>query len=143
MHSQANPQPSSFVIAPLDVVKIRLQLQVHHGAANTPLYHGILPTMRTIVAQEGLTGLWKGNIPAELLYLTYGASQFLTYQQITLLITRSGWRVPESAQSFLAGATAGGLATTFTYPLDLLRTRFAAQGEQRVPPPSLPHPHHT
>lgn len=88
--------------------------------------------MRTIVAQEGITGLWKGNIPAELLYLSYGASQFLAYQQVSLLITRSSWRVPESAQNFLAGATAGGLATTFTYPLDLLRTRFAAQGEQRV-----------
>lgn len=92
--------------------------------------------MRTIVAQEGITGLWKGNIPAELLYLTYGASQFLAYQQVTLFIAHSRWRIPESAQSFLAGATAGGLATTFTYPLDLLRTRFAAQGEQRVLPSS-------
>lgn len=114
------------------MVKIRLQLQIHPDSARAPLYRGILPTMRTIVAQEGITGLWKGNIPAELLYLGYGASQFLTYQQVTLFISRSGWRVPESAQSFLAGATAGGLATTFTYPLDLLRTRFAAQGEQRV-----------
>lgn len=124
------------MIAPLDVVKIRLQLQIHHPTAsfthNGPLYRGILPTMRTIVAQEGITGLWKGNIPAELLYLTYGASQFLTYQQTTLLITRSHWNIPDAATSFIAGATAGGLATTFTYPLDLLRTRFAAQGEERV-----------
>lgn len=88
--------------------------------------------MRTIVAQEGITGLWKGNIPAELLYLAYGASQFLAYQQVHLLITKSGLEVPESAKSFIAGATAGGLATTATYPLDLLRTRFAAQGEERV-----------
>ncbi|KAI5850452.1 mitochondrial thiamine pyrophosphate carrier 1 [Morchella snyderi] len=127
---------SRFVIAPLDVVKIRLQLQIHSPAANFthngPSYRGIFPTMRTIVAQEGIAGLWKGNIPAEALYLAYGASQFLTYQQTYLMITKSGWEVPESVKSFIAGATAGGLATTATYPLDLLRTRFAAQGQEKV-----------
>lgn len=127
---------SRFVIAPLDVVKIRLQLQTHNPAAkfthNGPLYRGIFPTMRTIVTQEGIAGLWKGNIPAEALYLAYGASQFLTYQQTHLIITKSGWEVPESVKSFVAGATAGGLATTATYPLDLLRTRFAAQGQEKV-----------
>lgn len=35
-------------------------------------------------------------------------------------------------ESFVSGATAGGLATTATYPLDLLRTRFAAQGSERI-----------
>lgn len=32
----------------------------------------------------------------------------------------------------MCGAVAGGFATTLTYPLDLLRTRFAAQGIDRV-----------
>ena len=35
-------------------------------------------------------------------------------------------------EQFIGGATAGTLATTVTYPLDLLRTRFAAQGTERV-----------
>ncbi len=34
--------------------------------------------------------------------------------------------------NFIAGATAGTVATSATYPLDLLRTRFAAQGSERV-----------
>ncbi|KFY20546.1 hypothetical protein V491_03633 [Pseudogymnoascus sp. VKM F-3775] len=37
-------------------------------------------------------------------------------------------------ESFVAGATAGAVSTTVTYPLDLLRTRFAAQGRQKVYP---------
>ena len=32
----------------------------------------------------------------------------------------------------MSGATAGATATTITYPLDLLRTRFAAQGPNKV-----------
>lgn len=34
--------------------------------------------------------------------------------------------------SFVSGAVAGAAATTLTYPLDLLRTRFAAQGTDRI-----------
>lgn len=37
-----------------------------------------------------------------------------------------------SAESFLSGAAAGACATTVTYPLDLLRTRFAAQGTEKI-----------
>ncbi|KAL2123234.1 hypothetical protein VTJ04DRAFT_3689 [Mycothermus thermophilus] len=143
-----------FVIAPLDVVKIRLQLQTHslsdplstrnlHGG---PIYKGTLPTMRQIVRQEGLTALWKGNVPAELLYICYGAVQFTTYRSTTLLLHTLLGSDPSNpnkqeskhpllrpaAESFIAGAAGGAAATAATYPLDLLRTRFAAQGNDRV-----------
>ena len=121
------------MIAPLDVVKIRLQLQTHgsgklfrHGAEG-PIYRGILSTMRTIVLQEGIRGLWKGNVPAELLYMSYGAVQFLAYREATVLLKTLPVKIPDSVTSFVAGAAAGGAATITTYPLDLLRTRFAAQ----------------
>ena len=35
------------------------------------------------------------------------------------------------AQKFIAGAIAGAVATTVTYPFDLLRTRFAAQSKDK------------
>ena len=40
--------------------------------------------------------------------------------------------IPSTVTSFVSGATAGATATALTYPLDLLRTRFAAQGPRRV-----------
>ena len=42
------------------------------------------------------------------------------------------FQLPHGAEAFISGAVAGATATTFTYPLDLLRTRFAAQGPDRV-----------
>ena len=41
-------------------------------------------------------------------------------------------RLPSPVESFISGASAGAAATTLTYPLDLLRTRFAAQGPVKV-----------
>jgi len=130
---------SRFCIAPLDVVKIRLQLQPHslsdplsyHGHSG-PVYKGAFPTLKAIVKQEGITALWKGNIPAELLYVAYGGIQFVSYRAVTQLQARSPLRLPPSAESFISGASAGGIATAVTYPLDLLRTRFAAQGTDKV-----------
>ncbi|KAK4174979.1 putative mitochondrial deoxynucleotide carrier [Triangularia setosa] len=134
---------SRFVIAPLDVVKIRLQLQTHSLSdplsvrplpPNSPIYKGTFPTLLSIFRSEGLTGLWKGNLPAELLYLCYFAIQFTTYRQTTLLLhsTLGESTLPPSLESFISGAVAGATGTTATYPLDLLRTRFAAQGNDRV-----------
>ncbi|RYP23042.1 hypothetical protein DL765_001297 [Monosporascus sp. GIB2] len=145
---------SRLVIAPLDVVKIRMQLQsrshppsdpgptTHPNPRGSPpvVYRGALRTMRDIVASEGVTGLWKGNIPAELMYLSYSAIQFTTYRSTSMLLHRalgeesseSRKRVPHGVESFVCGAAAGATATAATYPLDLLRTRFAAQGNDRV-----------
>ncbi|KEY71117.1 hypothetical protein S7711_00939 [Stachybotrys chartarum IBT 7711] len=128
-----------FVIAPLDVVKIRLQLQPYSPSdplnplRDAPAYRGTLATLRHILRHEGIQGFWKGNVPAEIMYIGYSAVQFTTYRSTTLMLqTALPTRLPDYAESFIAGASAGAAATTATYPLDLLRTRFAAQGTHRV-----------
>ncbi|TQS32714.1 hypothetical protein Golomagni_06963 [Golovinomyces magnicellulatus] len=130
---------SRFIIAPLDVVKIRLQLQSrevakHIGSeTHTPHYHGTISTLRHILRHEGITGFWKGNVPAELMYVCYASIQFTAYRSTTMFL-QSGlpYNLPDSVESFVAGASSGAAATTATYPLDLLRTRFAAQGTNKV-----------
>lgn len=121
------------------MVKIRLQLQTHslsdplsYKSLKGPTYRGIFSTLHTIQKQEGIRALWKGNIPAELLYVCYGGTQFVAYRAVSQLLSQSPVRLHSSAESFLSGAAAGVAATTVTYPLDLLRTRFAAQGTEKI-----------
>ncbi|KAF9547746.1 mitochondrial thiamine pyrophosphate transporter [Mortierella hygrophila] len=101
---------SRFVIAPLDVVKIRLQMQTHRkdlstllklkggssrvesaasAASRQPRYKGMFSGMALIVREEGIRGLWKGNMAAEYLYLTYSGIQFLVYQQTKVFLKKS------------------------------------------------------
>jgi hypothetical protein len=63
-------------VAPIDLVKIRLQLQRNHvgdfaqglaGYKSLPKYTGMWQTMRTVAAEEGCFALWKGNVPAQLM----------------------------------------------------------------------------
>lgn len=65
------------------------------------------------------------------MYISYSAVQFTTYRSTTQLLRQlvgPEHKIPGALESFLAGASAGAVATAATYPLDLLRTRFAAQG---------------
>ncbi|KAF2859685.1 mitochondrial carrier [Piedraia hortae CBS 480.64] len=127
-----------FCIAPLDVLKIRLQLHFHSlseaSLRTTPTAAGVTEIVRDILRNEGIRGFWKGNIPAEGLYLGYSAVQFLAYRTTNQALDRlAGERwIPGPVRSFVAGAVAGTAATAATYPLDLLRTRFAAQGADRI-----------
>ncbi|KAI9349042.1 putative mitochondrial deoxynucleotide carrier protein, partial [Obelidium mucronatum] len=127
---------SRLVIAPLDVVKIRFQIQTTTKQArinypsHIPKYRGILQSMLLITKEEGLRALWKGNWPAEYLYLTYGALQFLIYHETSQYLAEQTVfpNMSTTTQTFISGALAGCSATFATYPLDLLRTRFAMQG---------------
>ena len=132
-----------FVVAPLDVVKIRLQLQViaksrHAEDRSRTRYHGILQSLRLIAREEGTRSLWKGNLAAELLWGGYMGTQFLIYRALQrVLVTGQEQSEIQEQGSFkstdaLCGGLAGGFATGMTYPFDLIRTRLAAQPEPKV-----------
>ncbi|KAI8071220.1 mitochondrial carrier domain-containing protein [Gongronella butleri] len=129
---------SRFVVAPLDVVKIRMQLQNHRtdfafGQArptSSIKYVSIIPSLRTILKEEGLRGWYKGNMPAEYLYLSYSAIEFWAYKELETYMEEKNItsKFPRSVNTFISGMIAGSIATSVTYPFDLLRTRFAVQG---------------
>lgn len=122
-------------ISPLDVIKIRFQLQIEglsrQGAHGK--YSGIVQAFRLILKEEGLPGFWKGHVPAQLLSVAYGAVQFVSFEALTEGIhTSTSLDTRAPAVHFMCGGLAACSATLTVQPLDTLRTRFAAQGEPKV-----------
>ncbi|KAJ2808967.1 mitochondrial thiamine pyrophosphate transporter [Coemansia guatemalensis] len=119
---------SRVIVSPFDVVKITLQLETRRSALSIPrgLSNSVVTCVRQIMQKEGVRGFFKGNLSAEYLYLTYGATQFLVFGAVESWLGRASG-LPKQARSFVGGALAGAIATSTTYPFDLLRTRFIAQ----------------
>lgn len=111
------------VIAPLDVLKIRFQVQRETGGVY--MYRSMVGAVKAIVASEGYRALWKGNVAALLMASSYTAVQFGVYERI--LSSKQLVNLRNDVRSIVSGGTAAAVATLATYPLDLTRTRMAAE----------------
>jgi len=121
------------IVAPFDVVKIRMQIQVRnrpikksspsHGVKAFE-YKGVLQSLRYIKSREGLKGLYRGTLPGVSLWATYALIQFPTYQ----ITQQIGSNVTENKfiRTFIGGAIASLVAQTITYPFDTIRTRYVS-----------------
>lgn len=99
--------------APIDLVKIRVQLQ------RTLTLHG---TVASILHQEGGRAFWKGNVAGIYLYAVYSAVQFELWERLRA----------QGISLFFSGAIAATGATLVSYPFDLIRTRHSLQANTSV-----------
>jgi len=127
---------SRVVVAPLDVIKIRMQVQVEPvgggGTLGAGKYRGIAQCARTILKEEGARGLWAGTVPALFLWVPYTAVQFAALGEFKRVARENGGDPEKPPLAFVGGAVAGATATVVTYPFDVMRTVLAAQGSPRV-----------
>lgn len=127
---------SRVAVAPLDVIKIRLQVQVEPVAAAANVhpgkYRGIVQCATTIIREEGARGLWAGTVPALFLWVPYTAVQFAALGEFRRRVAALDLDATKPPLAFVGGAVAGATATVCTYPFDVMRTVLAAQGSPRV-----------
>ncbi|NXE38644.1 TPC protein, partial [Ptilorrhoa leucosticta] len=125
------------LVSPLDVLKIRFQLQIEQLSSRNPAakYHGILQAVQRIFREEGLTAFWKGHVPAQFLSIGFGAVQFMAFENLTELVHNvTSFNARDSFVHLVCGGLAACTATVAVQPVDTLRTRFAAQGEPKIYP---------
>nr|CAD7462360.1 unnamed protein product [Timema tahoe] len=124
------------ICQPLDVIKIRFQVEPLSSHCSRAKYWGVSQAALLIAKEEGVSALWKGHVPAQLLSVTFGVTQFVTFE----MLIHEAWHLAPSFQSdhyrplvhFVCGAAAGSLATLISFPTDVIRTRLVAQGEPKV-----------
>ncbi|XP_037976191.2 mitochondrial thiamine pyrophosphate carrier [Plutella xylostella] len=117
------------VAQPLDVLKIRFQLQLEPIKQGSK-YASIFQALTAIVREEGVTTLWSGHVPAQLLSVTYGIVQFSTFEKIVNTCQRVDAEFSQShrhAINFSSGAIAATVATVVSFPFDTVRTRLIAE----------------
>ena len=68
----------------------------------------------------------SGNLTAEIYWFLYSGVQFSAYEAMQRV---SSTRV---GSSFTAGAVSASVATLFTYPFDIMRTRFIYQADTKL-----------
>ncbi|KAL5718930.1 Mitochondrial adenine nucleotide transporter adnt1 [Ranunculus cassubicifolius] len=124
---------SRTAVAPLERMKILLQVQNPHNIQ----YSGTLQGLKHIWRTEGLRGLFKGNGTNCARIVPNSAVKFYSYEQassgILWLYRRQTGKEDAQLTPLLrlgAGACAGIIAMSATYPMDMVRGRLTVQTEK-------------
>eukprot|EP01040_Poterioochromonas_malhamensis_P004760 gene4760-5110_t len=117
---------------PVDVVKERLQVQSTKNLGYK--YKGSFDALKTIFREEGYRGLYKGYFATLFSYGPFSAIYFGVFEEFKKLVRRKndGKQELSFSQNLLCSATAGGIASYLTNPLDIAKLRFQVQQSSLV-----------
>ncbi|KAI3979266.1 hypothetical protein MKX01_007742 [Papaver californicum] len=124
---------SRTAVAPLERLKILLQVQNPHSIK----YNGTIQGLKYIYSTEGFRGLFKGNGTNCARIVPNSAVKFFSYEQASRGILWLYRQQPGNEDASLtpllrlgAGACAGIIAMSATYPMDLVRGRLTVQTDK-------------
>ncbi|XP_061580725.1 solute carrier family 25 member 48 [Cololabis saira] len=140
--------------APVDLVKIRLQMQTQtvlaenlHLAGNVPsgssiplrsvhapqqpLYRGPLHCISSILQADGPQGLYRGAGAMVLRDVPGYALYFIPYTILCDLLTPESLSDPHPCSIWLAGGLAGSISWVTATPADVVKSRMQADAQQQ------------
>ncbi|XP_057968876.1 mitochondrial adenine nucleotide transporter ADNT1-like [Malania oleifera] len=124
---------SRTAVAPLERLKILLQVQNPHSIK----YSGTIQGLQYIWKTEGFRGMFKGNGTNCARIVPNSAVKFFSYEQASQGILWLYRKQPGNEDAELtpllrlgAGACAGIIAMSATYPMDMVRGRLTVQTEK-------------
>eukprot|EP00520_Triparma_pacifica_P003476 CAMPEP_0118631676 /NCGR_PEP_ID=MMETSP0785-20121206/30_1 /TAXON_ID=91992 /ORGANISM="Bolidomonas pacifica, Strain CCMP 1866" /LENGTH=428 /DNA_ID=CAMNT_0006522379 /DNA_START=27 /DNA_END=1310 /DNA_ORIENTATION=+ len=107
---------------PIDVVRARLTVEPGK-------YNSIIECFKTIAKEKGTAGLYKGLVPTLCAVAPFLAFQMSTADALKSVCASRDIEVTPMRMG-LIGGTAGIVAQTVVYPLDVLRRRMQVQGSR-------------
>merc|ERR1711992_31530 len=122
---------SKTVVAPLERVKIILQIQdAHKHIPKDQQYKGVVDCFTRVHREQGFLSFWRGNVVNVVRYFPTQALNFAfkdTYKKIFMDgidKKKEFWKF--FAGNLAAGGAAGATSLMMVYPLDFARTRLGA-----------------
>mmetsp|Transcript_9104 Transcript_9104/g.8979 ORF Transcript_9104/g.8979 Transcript_9104/m.8979 type:complete len:338 (+) Transcript_9104:327-1340(+) len=116
------------ITAPIERVKLLMQTQ----GSNRDLqirYKGPIDCLTRVYEEQGFFAFWRGNMAGVMRYFPAHSITFAFKDRYKIFFTGL-YNKPEFYQVFMcnlaAGGLAGGTALMASYPLDVIRTRLAA-----------------
>jgi hypothetical protein len=131
---------ASLLVAPVEVVKARLQLGVNPHRATGGLvgaatnFTSVPNALAGVYRERGLPGLVAGWNAGLAMDMSYSATQFMLYESVKARLVAARRRDaddadahPTTAETLGAGCVAGGIAAVVTNPLDVITSRLMVQ----------------
>ncbi|CAI2161394.1 2061_t:CDS:2 [Funneliformis geosporum] len=127
---------SCVILQPFDLVKTRIQQQrQQRGKSLTPLNSTIMQTVKNIVNNESISGLWRGTVPTIFRNVPGSALYFFTLSEIRNLFflrqktslqtsSKSSLPVLSSRDNLIAGMVARGSVGLMIMPLTVVKVRY-------------------
>lgn len=110
---------SKTLVAPIS--RLALLMQLHSDAPVSELLK------RLVSNDDGVRGLWRGNLSSVLKIAPSVAINVTTYDRVKALLRNEDGSYGVAVQ-LAAGATAGAVSLALTYPMDALRTHMSLDG---------------
>lgn len=114
--------------APLSRLTVLYQVgpllnQSRAAASTIRVRDSLWSTIRSIVRQEGVRSLWKGNLTSVIHRFPYSASNFASFELCKDTLNKHASGLEPSWARLISGAVSGATSCFVCYPLDIVRTR--------------------
>lgn len=112
---------ATLVVTPVETMKTVL---IADQNSAKPKYNGLLHGVRSIIAEKGLLGVYKGWAPTAAKQMGNQGIRFTTYEAIKNSMRPAGeGGALHPTQLMLAGGAAGFISVVLTMPFDVVKTR--------------------
>ncbi|XP_060521658.1 mitochondrial dicarboxylate carrier [Cylas formicarius] len=112
-----------FVGTPADMVNVRMQNDIKLPLEKRRNYKHAIDGLFRVFKDEGIAKLFSGATMATSRAVLMTIGQLSFYDQIKLILLKTGYFGDNLSTHFLSSLSAGAIATSLTQPLDVLKTR--------------------